>query len=244
MIERHIDIPTADGSMGSFVAHPDSGPRPVVLFLMDAPGKREELHDMVRRLASAGYFVILSNLYYRHVPAFNLFDTGDRDRMFELMNSLTNAMVVDDAKAMLAFADADPLADTSKVGVVGYCMSGPFALMVGAGLPVQVRAAASFHGVRLAVDAPDSPHRHLSEVNGEVYVGCAETDHWAPPEMVAEFESALGSAASTSSVTGAVEWYPKMEHGFVFPQRPSYDRAAAERHWSRLHDLFRRTLLG
>ena len=230
--------------MGSFVAHPDSGPRPVVLFLMDAPGKREELHDMVRRLASAGYFVILSNLYYRHVAAFNLFETGDRDRMFELMNSLTNAMVVEDAKAMLAFADADRLADTSKVGVVGYCMSGPFALMVGAGLPIQVRAAASFHGVRLAVDAPDSPHRHLSEVNGEVYVGCAETDHWAPPEMVAEFESALGSAASTSSVTGAVEWYPKTEHGFVFPQRPSYDRAAAERHWSRLHDLFRRTLLG
>ena len=242
MIERHLDIPTPDGQMGSFIAHPDSGPRPVVLFLMDAPGKREELHGMVRRLASAGYYVILSNLYYRMVPTFNVFETGDRDRMFELMNSLTSELVLNDAKAMLAFADHDPFAETSRVGVVGYCMSGPFALMVAAGLPDRVRAAASFHGVRLAVDTADSPHRHLTQINGEVYVGCAETDHWAPPEMVEEFETALRAATSSSEVSGSVEWYRGTEHGFVFPQRPAYNRDAAERHWSRLHDLFRRNM--
>ena len=256
MIERHVAVETPDGAMGSFVAHPDTGPRPVVLFLMDAPGKREELHDMVRRLASAGYYVIVSNLYYRSVAEFNVFETGDRDRMFELMNSLTNAMAVDDAKAMLAYAASDPAADVSRVGVVGYCMSGPFALMIAAGLPGQVRAAASFHGVRLAIDAPDSPHRHLGAIAGEIYIGCAETDHWAPPEMVSEFERALaeaataglsaglsaGSAAGLPGVSGVVEWYPGTEHGFVFPQRPAYNRDAAERHWSRLHDLFDRTL--
>ena len=47
MIEKDIDIPTADGAMNSFVVHPEEGgPFPVVFFLMDAPGKREELHDM------------------------------------------------------------------------------------------------------------------------------------------------------------------------------------------------------
>ena len=66
MIEHHIDIPTADGAMNTFVVHPDEGgPFPVVLFYMDAPGKREELHDMARRLAAVGYFVVLPNLYYR-----------------------------------------------------------------------------------------------------------------------------------------------------------------------------------
>ena len=35
--------PTADGAMNTFVVHPDEGgPHPVVLFYMDAPGKREE----------------------------------------------------------------------------------------------------------------------------------------------------------------------------------------------------------
>ena len=69
MIEKHLDIPTADGAMNSFVVYPDEGgPHPVVLFYMDAPGKREELHDMARRLASVGYYVVLPNLYYRNTP--------------------------------------------------------------------------------------------------------------------------------------------------------------------------------
>ena len=51
MIELHLDIPTADGAMNTCVVHPDEGgPHPVVLFYMDAPGKREELHTMARRL--------------------------------------------------------------------------------------------------------------------------------------------------------------------------------------------------
>ncbi len=66
MIEKHPDIPTADGAMNTFVVHPDEGgPHPVGLFYMDAPGKREELHDMARRLAAVGFFVVLRILYYR-----------------------------------------------------------------------------------------------------------------------------------------------------------------------------------
>ena len=66
MIEQDVDIPTRDGEMPAFVCHPErDGPYPPVLFLMDAPGIREELRDMVRRLATVGYFVVLPNLYYR-----------------------------------------------------------------------------------------------------------------------------------------------------------------------------------
>ena len=66
VIERHLDIASADGAMNTFVVHPEEGgPFPVVLFYMDAPGKREELHDMARRIAAVGYFVVLPNLYYR-----------------------------------------------------------------------------------------------------------------------------------------------------------------------------------
>ena len=59
MQEQEIDIKTTDGDMNTFVTHPDEdGPFPIVLFLMDAPGKREELHDMARRIGSAGYYVM------------------------------------------------------------------------------------------------------------------------------------------------------------------------------------------
>ena len=56
MIEKHIDIRAEDGSMNSFVVFPEeNGPHPVILFYMDAPGKREELHEMARRFAAVGY---------------------------------------------------------------------------------------------------------------------------------------------------------------------------------------------
>ena len=73
MFEDHVSIDTGEGEMSTFVVHPEPserrpGPFPTVLFLMDAPGKREELHHMARRIASVGYYVLLPNLYYRDVP--------------------------------------------------------------------------------------------------------------------------------------------------------------------------------
>ena len=65
MIEQTLDIATKDGAMQTFICRPERGAHPAVLFLMDAPGIREELRDMARRLASTGYVVVLPNLYYR-----------------------------------------------------------------------------------------------------------------------------------------------------------------------------------
>jgi len=225
--------------MPTFVVHPDqAGPHPVVLFQMDAPGMREEIRNMSRRLASAGYYVIAPMLYYRWVRQFNLFETGDRGRMFELMNGLSNTMASADAACCLDFAQTDPAADASRCGTVGYCMSGPFALVAAADHADRIRAAASIHGVRLVTDAADSPHLRLPDISGEIYVGCAETDEYAPPEMVTAFEGAMTSAGTL----GRVEWFPGTEHGFAFAERPSYERDASERHWERLHSLFRRRL--
>lgn len=239
MIERQLDITTTDGDMPTFIVHPDEdGPHPVVLFQMDAPGMREELRNMARRLASAGYYVMLPMLYYRDVREYNLFETGDRDRMFELMSNLSNAMASADAGSCFDFAAGDDAADASRVGTVGYCMSGPFTVVVAADFPDQVKAAASIHGVALVTDRDDSPHSRLGDVAGEIYVGCAEHDEYAPPEMVDQFEQALGA----SGTKGRVEWYAETEHGFAFAERPAYVRDASERHWERLHALFSRTL--
>jgi len=241
MIDREIEIATPDGSMNTFVTHPDEGgPHPAVLFYMDAPGKREELHDMARRLASAGYYVILPNLYYRRDRDFRM-GTGDDARriMFEHMRTLTRPLVLTDTAAMLRFIDADPAARPGKVGAVGYCMSGPFVMWAAAEHPARVAAAASIHGVSLCTDSPDSPHRFTDRMTAELYIGVAETDVYAPTEMIHALEAHL----KTTPLRHRIERYPGTHHGFVFPNRPGiYDKRAAERHWERLHALFRRNL--
>ncbi|MGI9621553.1 MAG: dienelactone hydrolase family protein, partial [Acidimicrobiales bacterium] len=103
MIEAEVALTTNDGYMGAFTTRPDEGgPFPTVFFYMDAPGKREELHDMARRIATTGYYVILPNLYYRERAEFELdFDSEDsRKEMFDLMYGLGNRMVVEDTGSM------------------------------------------------------------------------------------------------------------------------------------------------
>ncbi|MEZ5557344.1 MAG: dienelactone hydrolase family protein [Pseudomonadales bacterium] len=239
MIEREVDVATADGAMNTFITHPEEdGPHPVVLFFMDAPGKREELHDMARRLGTVGYYVMLPNLYYRRVREF-VMTPDSRAEMVAHMNSLSNAMVCADARALLAHAAGDAAAASGPAGCVGYCMSGPFAFALAAAAPERIAAAASFHGVRLHTEADDSPHRDAARIRGELYFGCAETDEWAPRVMI----EALGADLAAAGTRHRIEWYPGTVHGFVFPQRPAaYDKAAAERHWERLLALFRRNL--
>lgn len=242
MIEAEITIETGDGGMNAFVTRPEEGgPFPVVFFYMDAPGKREELHDMARRIATTGYFVVLPNLYYRSTPAFEV-DLRSEDslqEMFGLMMKLSNPMIVRDTQAMIDFVTAERDADEQRIGCVGYCMSGPFSLAVAAAYPDRIQAAASIYGVRLAVDEDDSPHLGFARTKGEIYVAAAETDSYAPPEMIARVEKEIAS----SGVRGRVEWYPGTHHGFAFPDRGEiYDKRAAERHWSRLHSLFDRNL--
>src|SRR4029079_18728845 len=135
MIEHDIDIPTPDGAMNTFVVHPDEGgPFPVVLFYMDAPGKREELHDMARRIASVGYFVVLPNLYYRGSLAYFLRERTDAGfaEMFTYMDALDRRTVECDTAAMLAFVDGDANAAASRIGAVGYCMVRPCVLWAAA----------------------------------------------------------------------------------------------------------------
>lgn len=242
MIEKHLDISTADGAMNTFVVYPDgAGPHPVVLFYMDAPGKREELHDMARRLAAAGYYVVLPNLYYRRTRDFWLQERTEAAMavMFEHMNALDIAMSVRDTEAMLKFIDAQPEADSSHIGAVGYCMSGPFVMAAAANFANRFKSIASIHGANMATDTPDSPLLMAPRIKCECYFACAEIDKWAPKADINKLEAALVAAGTPYRL----EWYPAAEHGFVFPLRKGiYHEASAERHWERLFELFGRTL--
>ena len=72
MIEHHIDIQTTEGLMGSFICHPEENGLSLSSCFYGCSGKREELHDMARRLATTGYYVVLPNLYYRTTDHFEL----------------------------------------------------------------------------------------------------------------------------------------------------------------------------
>jgi carboxymethylenebutenolidase len=243
MIDQQIDIATKDGKTTTFITHPErGGPFPVIIFYMDAPAIREELRDMARRLGTSGYYVMLPNMYYRSgvmelgpIPPDP--EAPERKRMFEFMNSINIPMVMEDTKALLAFAETQSAANTRIVGTVGYCMSGRYAINAATHFPDRVKAAASIYGTHLATDQPDSPHLAAAKTRAELYFACAETDIYAPQEIIDKV------TASMKGSSNEVEVYPGTHHGFAFPKRPVYHRDAAERHWERLLALYRRNLV-
>jgi carboxymethylenebutenolidase len=245
MIEQTLDIATKAGAMETFICYPErGGPYPAVFLLMDAPGIREELRDMARRLATVGYYVLLPNLYYRagrdtmFGPDVLEQGSAERERMRAVRTKMTIPPVMEDMGAMLAFVDAQHEVRKGPVGTHGYCMSGPYALAAAARYPERVAAAASFYGTWLVSENEESPHQNLGKAKGELYIACAEHDELAPLPMVAELKELFDRSGNP----GELEMYPAVHHGFAFPQRWCYDKPAAERHWERLIALYRRRL--
>jgi len=87
-------------------------------------------------------------------------------------------------------------------------------------------------------DRPDSPHLLARQTDAELYFACAQIDRWFPEEAIAPLRDDLAA----NGVKAEVELCPGVEHGFVFPKRAAYDKAAAERHWERILALFARRL--
>src|ERR1700722_15384646 len=170
MIERQIEIVTADGRMNTFICHPErDSPHPAIIFFMDAPGIREELRDMARRLGTVGYYVMLPNLYYRsHVEELGSVvgeaNLATRQKALQLMTTINIPMVMQDVDGLLAFAAADEAASGGPlgwgptgvaVGCGGGCMGGQHPINAAVRHSERIRAAASIYGVALVSDKAD-----------------------------------------------------------------------------------------
>jgi len=247
MREFNTTIQTDDGDMDAFVCHPEEGgPFPAIIMYMDAPGIREELRDMARRMGTAGYYVVLPNLYYRQGQegnyGFDLMRIREDDRelqkMFDLMNATTTEKVVADTRSMLNFIKSDAQAKAGAIGCVGYCMSGKYVVQIGATYADEFAAIASYYGVGIQTEETDSPHLSASKIKGELYLAFAEEDIYVPEQLLESIPKEMEKAG----VNCRVEVYPDTNHGFAFPQRPAYNKPAAERHWERMFALFDRNL--
>jgi carboxymethylenebutenolidase len=245
MIGDRVDVRTEDGSIDCYLFTPGGdGPWPPIIVYMDAFGIRTELGDMAQRLASSGYVVALPNLYYRtgSFPPFDkraaLVEGPERDRFKRLIQSIDTAMVMRDTAAIIEMLDALPSVERGRVGVVGYCMGGGYALAAAGTFPERIAAAASFHGGSLATDKADSPHTFAPQTRATVYVGAAEIDPSFPAEQKARLERALADAG----VDYTLETYAGAKHGFAVNGHLVYDREASERHWTKLIELFDTTL--
>ena len=222
-----------------------AGPHPAVVLLTDIRGSRPVYDSFASLLAVRGFAVLVPNLYYRSqtapvVEPGDAFDDTSRTRLQGYRALLTPEALAQDFDAWIAALKGAPEIDDRRIGVVGYCMSGAFALRFAAAFPAQVLAAASFHGGNLAVDTdPASPHLLADRIAARLHIGHADEDASAPPEQIARLDEALAKAGRDFTT----EFYAGAKHGFAIPDSAAYDDVASTRHLGRLNSLFEETLL-
>ncbi len=254
MNERMVDVPTPDGRMETFVAHPEAGgPFPAVVVYMDIWGVRDELFGIARRIAAAGYYCMVPDLYYRQGRVRNEFRDAD-DRMISLhrlgaaeesqvreaRDRLTSADVMNDTAALIEFIAADAPVRPGPAGAMGFCMGGWLTLHAAGHFPERFRASASLHGTRLISGRDDSPHLLAKKFQGELYCGFGALDPFSPSALIEELDALLRPCA----VEYGYRSHAGAEHGYFLPDRDIYDSDAAELDWELILAMFRRQLWG
>jgi len=250
VVETEVTVKTPDGACDAAFIHPASGAYPGVIIWADALGLRPTMRDMAKRLAADGYSVLVPNPFYRvsKAPQFTTaanLDFKSHDLMTKigpLMSSVQAAGAAEkDAIAYVAFLDAQPQVDkTKKIGTQGYCMGGGLVVRTAASVPERIGAGASFHGGGLVTDKPDSPHLLAPKIKARMYFGVAASDDRRQPDAKDKLKESFAKAG----VPAEVEVYPA-KHGWCVPDMPIedgapiYDKAQAERAWSKLVALYK-----
>ena len=243
--ETDVMVPTPDGKADAVLFHPaGAGSWPAVLMWPDILGLRPVFREMGRRLAAAGYTVLVPNPFYRVKRApivtgpFDFNNPQDRAKLEGIRDALTDAAIDRDATGFIAFLDQQKQTNRRKAaGVQGYCFSGPLAFRTAAARADRIRAVATFHGGSLVTKEADSPHLLIPKTKASFVVAIAQNDDQKLPEA----KGVLKSAFTAAKRPAIVEVYPA-DHGWCVPGSQTYDQASAERAWAELLRLYRSKL--
>ena len=237
--ERDVTIKTPDGTCDAYFVHPASGTGAAVLIWPDIFGLRPAMRTMGKRLAGSGYSVLVVNPFYRVGKPTATGATPIKE-MMSFRQGMTPATDMSDAKALLAWLDAQPQVNKNrKVGVQGYCMGGPMSFHTASAMPDRIGAVASFHGGGLVNEksGPNSPHLLAAATKASFLIAIAENDDKTRPND----KTLLKETFDQAKLSAEIEVY-QAAHGWCPPDTQVYNEPAAEKAWSRLLALYGKAL--
>lgn len=245
-VESTVEVPTPDGVSDCYFVHPSSGKHPGVILWPDIKGLRSVYTAMAKRLAEAGYAVLVVNPYYREAKAPVVgpdASFGDPETMKYLRSmawKISQENNISDAKAYIDFLDRQASVDVNrKIGAMGYCWGGELVVLTAHAAPDRVGAVASFHGSRSMVrDKPDSPHLLIPNLSAHALHAVAENDDQKSPET----KNIIKAAYKAAGVPAEIEVYEGTLHGWCTLDFHGYHEKQAEKAWGRMLHLFKGAL--
>ena len=218
METREIDQSDLKG--GGYLVTPDGpGPHPGVVVIHEAHGLNENIKGISERFGSEGYVALAVDLFTGRNRAVCMarYMTG-------LLLGSVNAYGIHDLKTALTFLAKNRDVDAQRMGAIGFCMGGGFAI-AWACTDSRLKAIAPFYATN------PRPLELVSRL-------CPVVGSYPEKDFTARAGRNLDDALDKHNIAHDIKIYPGARHSFFNESGASYDRAAAEDSWTRVLKFF------
>ena len=198
---------------------------PSIILVHEWWGLNDNIRMMARRLAGEGYRTFAVDMYHGRVA-----------QNAEQARALVNEVMRDTDRGMAHLATAamhlEQARGADRIGIVGWCFGGGWALAGGLNLPDRIDATAMYYG-RVETDRDQ-----LARLGGPLLGLFGEADAGIPVAQVRQMESTLRELGKDVTI----QVYEGAGHAFANPSGQSYRADAAEDAWRRTVAFFHRHL--
>jgi len=215
-----IHFPFGAQSRPGYLAQPaGAGPFPGLVIIHEIYGLNDNIRSVARRFAAQGYAALAVDLFggrNRTLCMFRIF-TALLARPFD--NSSQNEL-----KAALAYLAAQPGVDADRLGAVGFCMGGSFAV-AWACADQRLKVIAPFYAMN---------PRPLSAVARS----CPVVGSYPDPDFTTKPGRALDVALTQHDIPHDIKIYSGAQHSFFNDSGDHYNADAAQDAWARMLAFF------
>jgi carboxymethylenebutenolidase len=203
-----------------------SGPLPGLIVIQEWWGLNDNIRAMADRFAGEGYLVLAVDLYEGKVAT-----TSDA-AMANVQAAMKDpARLLDNLKQAQAYLKG---AGAAKVGVVGWCFGGGWALETALELGDGIAATVMYYG-RVQTDPAE-----IAKLKSPLLGLFGALDQGIPVAGVRQFEAALQAAGRNAEIVV----YEGADHAFANPSGSRYQEAAATDAWRRTTAFLAKFLKG
>ena len=219
-------FPSAQGEGSGYLSVPTAqGRKPALIVIQEWWGVDDWIRTQADRFSGQGYVALAVDLYRGRKAT-------TPDEAHELMRGLPEDRAMADLKAAVDYLSARDDVDPDRIGVIGWCMGGGYALKL-ATVDPRIKATVINYGGLVTDPAA------IARINGPVLGNFGSADRGIPADDVKKFDAAL----TQHGKLGDVKIYEGAGHAFMNPNnQQGYDAEDAQDAWTRIDRFFDRAL--
>ncbi len=216
-----VSYMSGDHQLAGYLARPEgAGPFPAVVVIHEIFGLNENIKDIARRFANEGYVALAVDLFAGRNRAICMF----RFLAVSFTNSL-NHIGIHDLKNTLTYLSQQPGVDANRLGAIGFCMGGGYAI-AWACTDDRLKAIAPYYGVN---------PRPLEAVARS----CPVVGSYPEKDFTAGMGKRLDAELDKHQIEHDIKVYPDAKHSFFNDLGPNHNEAASKDAWARVMAFFK-----